>query len=328
MNMNGVLFELLDKVRELWEGEQKKPLKVSVMGQTGVGKSSLINALFNTNVPTDDIRPGTKKSREYLIKDAFGHELLFCDLPGIGESEQADEEYFPQYRQKLAESDIVIWAIHADSRSLTFDNQALRKTFETIEPTRQAELMRTMLFVLTKADLITPAPWVLSKVGIEGMFAPQGPTKKLLEQKALYFQNAFLLPYKDVTTSSTYHNGNFHVAHPRLLVEKHLVHYKGLLNKDDLATLKGLFPKHSDVFERLYESSQIIPCSSRFRYNLDLLMRVIIDKLATSSIGRFRNFHSGGTMGQMPFSEAREYQNIIVLDEARNRVFDLRAFEL
>lgn len=324
MQKNGVLTQLVDKVRELWEGEQRAPLKVSVMGQTGVGKSSLINALFNTNLPTDDIRPGTKKSRELLVEGTAGHQLLFYDLPGIGESEQADEGYFTEYRQKLLESDIAIWAIHADSRSLTFDSQALRRIFETIEQECQIKLMSKMLFVLTKADLLTPAPWVLSKLGNEGMFTAQHVTERLLEQKALYFQEAFLQPYKDVITSNTYHNGNFSATHPRLRFDKHLVYYQGFLSKEDLGLLKNQFTKHADVFDRLYDSSRIIPCSSRFRYNLDLLMRVITDKLSTSSIGRFKGFHTSGTMNQMPFITAKEYHNIIVFDEARNCVFDLR----
>jgi predicted GTPase len=61
MRKNGNLQKLLNLVCEIWNGEKKAPLKVSVMGQTGVGKSSLINALFNTKLDTDPVRPATSK---------------------------------------------------------------------------------------------------------------------------------------------------------------------------------------------------------------------------------------------------------------------------
>src|SRR5947209_15478153 len=85
-----------------------KPLTVSIMGQTGVGKSSLLNALFGTNLPTSDDRPCTKDITPVPLEGIFNDRLLFYDLPGIGEAEEPDELYLEEYRQMLLASDVAI----------------------------------------------------------------------------------------------------------------------------------------------------------------------------------------------------------------------------
>src|SRR5438128_12053669 len=86
----------IKRVREILSKEQYTPLKVSIMGQTGVGKSSLINALFNAHLKINPVRPTTKDiaAINVPVKNApQGTDLIFFDLPGIGESEQTDADY-------------------------------------------------------------------------------------------------------------------------------------------------------------------------------------------------------------------------------------------
>src|SRR6266705_567714 len=108
-----------------WDKLARQPLVVSIMGQTGVGKSSLINALFNTHFLTDPTRPCTKEIESITIEGKGERKITFNDMPGIGESEYADAAYLVQYREYLQKSDIVLWAIHADNRSIAFDKRAL-----------------------------------------------------------------------------------------------------------------------------------------------------------------------------------------------------------
>ena len=144
---------LVDRVKKILAQEEKKPLRVSIMGQTGVGKSSLINALFNTELNTSPTRQGTKRIEEIQVptEGRAGDKLLFYDLPGIGISKKADKKYLAEYEQKLVESDIVLWAIHCDSRSFSYDLDALDNLFASITTLSPSQLMRKMLFVLTKA---------------------------------------------------------------------------------------------------------------------------------------------------------------------------------
>src|SRR4051794_1312527 len=101
-------------VQELLEEEAARPLVVSVMGQTGVGKSSLVNALFGTDLMTGAVKPTTKQPQEIVTETELGHRLVFWDLPGLGEGGPVDDAYIDIYRRTLRDSDIAIWALHAD----------------------------------------------------------------------------------------------------------------------------------------------------------------------------------------------------------------------
>ncbi|MBD2447888.1 50S ribosome-binding GTPase [Nostoc sp. FACHB-152] len=313
-----------EEVEKILKEEETKPFIVSVMGQTGVGKSSLLNALFSANLPTSSVRPCTKNIERVTTRNSSGHELWFYDLPGIGESDEADAYYLEQYRQKLLNSDIVLWAIHADSRSVTFDLHALRKILSSFSKSQQVELMSKVTFVLTKVDLLASPPWILSKMGGYGVFVPAKPTRELLEQKASYYQEVFLKPYGQEIVSQTFNDSGFDVNEYPFHYDDYTVRYHGFLDKQTLENLKVRFPKHSNLFDRLYDNYQVIPCSSRFKFNLTQLMLVIVNKLGLNAIKRFKNLFEAKEMNQVSLLEAKNYSNIVVFDSNRRKViFDL-----
>jgi predicted GTPase len=299
------------------------PFIVAVIGQTGVGKSSLINALFNTNLKTDPVKPCTMAIEKVVVKGNQG-ELWFYDLPGIGESESADARYIEDYKQKLFEADVVLWCLHCDSRSVTFDVAALNKILVSFSAEKKAQLMSKITFVLTKADTLSHPAWILAKMdNTWGMFAPSKVTREILEKKAQYYQETFLLPYRHGIVSRTYNEGNFKIDDPRFSWDTYSIAFQGFMDEATLSQLKGKYPHYQEVFQRLYQNYQVVPCSSSFRFNLNKLMLVIVNKMGKEAIARFNNFLND-QLDKLPFAKAKEYSNLIVIDPNKNRkLFDL-----
>ena len=69
---------------------------IGIMGKTGVGKSSLCNALFHSDVcAVNTVEACTRQSQRVRLR--FGnHFLTLVDLPGVGESVTRDGEYIQQ----------------------------------------------------------------------------------------------------------------------------------------------------------------------------------------------------------------------------------------
>ncbi len=124
--------------------------KIGVFGVTGVGKSSLCNALFGSDVAAiSDVAACTRSPQEILIGEN-GRGLCLVDVPGVGERIERDEEYFALYKSLMPELDLVIWVIKADDRAYAVAERAYK---EIIKP--HAKRCPT-LFVVNQVDKINP----------------------------------------------------------------------------------------------------------------------------------------------------------------------------
>lgn len=124
---------------------------IGLMGKTGAGKSSLINALFQSSLsPVSDVSGCTRQAQRFSMT-MNNHTLTFVDLPGVGESLERDKEYHQLYRNLLPEFDLIIWVLKADDRAWSSDEQCYR--FLTEQCGYQPE---HFLFVLNQADKIEP----------------------------------------------------------------------------------------------------------------------------------------------------------------------------
>lgn len=317
--MNSKLEQVVDVVREQVRSAAAKPFVVSVMGTTGTGKSSLVNALFDAGLKTDAVRPCTKLVQTVPVDGTEGGRLLFHDLPGIGEAGVVDESYIEQYRAKLIESDVVLWAIHVDNRSVSFDQAALDRVLGD-DPQQRAALMSRLTFVLTKVDLLTPQPWIFAKDGDRGTFAAAAGTMKLLAEKEKYFQEAFILPHAADMESRTHHDGTFDIVEPGLTFDQHFVRYQGILSQTAAETLAERHPRYADVFHRLHDNYRVVSCSARLRFNLANLMFVVVNKLGPGAAVRFKRFTSGTALNEVSVAGARHFCNMIVFDQRREKV--------
>lgn len=101
-------------------------------GKCGVGKTSLLNRLFNMNWATDNAVACTKKLtfKTYSPLEFSPIQkipLRIVDTPGMGESEHADKIYFPHYVKTLSKVQQIIWVFQADTRDYKTDQEMIHK---------------------------------------------------------------------------------------------------------------------------------------------------------------------------------------------------------
>ena len=94
LSKGGVSKADKDKVfRKLDNEITGRPFKVAVIGQSGVGKSSTLNAVFGLNLPVSDIQEGTTEIIEKVFPMRDGFNLSIYDMPGLLQSRKRDNIY-------------------------------------------------------------------------------------------------------------------------------------------------------------------------------------------------------------------------------------------
>lgn len=87
--------------------------KIAFMGQTGRGKSTIMNALFGTEFKIDSVKECTtciNSSTFYNRDPTIPYEAYtIMDTPGIGASTDKDECYTPYYRHVLETANCIVW---------------------------------------------------------------------------------------------------------------------------------------------------------------------------------------------------------------------------
>lgn len=148
-------IKVTEKQREQIRSRLSKILnyepRIGVFGKTGVGKSSLCNALFGQDIcPISDIEACTRNTKEVIINlGTKGIKLI--DVPGVGENSERDEEYGKLYASLLPELDLVLWVIKADDRAMASDEKFYKNI---VKP--HIEDGKPFFFVVNQVDKIEP----------------------------------------------------------------------------------------------------------------------------------------------------------------------------
>ena len=127
--------------------------KIGVFGKTGVGKSSLCNALFGRELcPVSDVEACTRQPKDVLISmGEAGKGIVLVDVPGVGESRDRDNEYAKLYAKLLPELDVILWVLKADDRAFASDEEFYRNIVK-----HHIDDKKPFFFVLNQVDKIEP----------------------------------------------------------------------------------------------------------------------------------------------------------------------------
>jgi predicted GTPase len=137
-----------------------EPPTIGVVGVSGTGKSSTINAMFKTDLPISHVVACTKAFRDVNlhVNITTGHAkgegtvLRVVDAPGLGEDGRRDPEYLDMYLENLSRCDVVLWVMTARNRAVALDQLYLKKL---------EGFHDRMIFGINQIDIVEPMDWSL-----------------------------------------------------------------------------------------------------------------------------------------------------------------------
>lgn len=176
-----------DKVEEVYFEINKiltyEP-KVGVLGKTGVGKSSLCNALFGRDTArVDDVKGCTINPQEVFLPYAGEKGIKLIDCPGIGENDSLDQEYTMLYKSLVPQFDLVLWVVKADDRALADEERAYKNI---IRPNMKINL--PFIVAINQVDKMEPY-----KEWDSARSAPSSNQSKNIDEKVKIVQKLFNL---------------------------------------------------------------------------------------------------------------------------------------
>ncbi|WP_029318810.1 GTPase [Butyrivibrio sp. AE3004] len=150
------------ELKELIEGiENHRPPRFLLIGRTGVGKSSLINALSSSYVaPVSDVESCTSETKTYPCYDGERKIMDIMDSRGISESISTDERITAE-DQLLSDisdfnPDVVLFLLAATHRdNIDKDAEFLKKVKQKYLDINKVDV--PVLVVINKADEVQPS---------------------------------------------------------------------------------------------------------------------------------------------------------------------------
>lgn len=162
---------------------QKTKINIMIVGGTGVGKSSTINALFETEKAKvgQGVDPETKVIEKYEMDN-----LVLWDTPGLGDSKEEDRKHTEIIRRKLTETDedghllidLVLVIVDGSSRDLGSTYQLIN---DVVIPYYGKENSSRIIIAINQADIAMKG---LGHWDMENN-CPKPELEEFLEQKVL-----------------------------------------------------------------------------------------------------------------------------------------------
>ncbi|HAX85550.1 MAG TPA: GTP-binding protein HSR1 [Cyanobacteria bacterium UBA11370] len=136
--------------------DNEPPPRFAFIGETGVGKSSTLNALFNAGLDVSHIEACTQMVQGVEVSfnevEGVNGALVAYDMPGLGESQLKQKEHIALYEQVLKDVDVALWILDAQNRAIASVQQYLETELRAIHP----RLLEQMVIALNKVELVYP----------------------------------------------------------------------------------------------------------------------------------------------------------------------------
>lgn len=172
-------------LKNLFQLKEKK-INIMITGATGCGKSSTINALFNSEVAKVGV--GVDPETMEIVKYELGN-LILWDSPGLGDGKEADNRHAKNIIKKLSEVDsdgkalidLVLVILDGSSRDLGTSYELINNV---IIPNLGEEKDKRIIVAINQAD-----------VAMKGRYwdyennEPQQKLVDFLEQKVVSVKN-------------------------------------------------------------------------------------------------------------------------------------------
>ena len=132
------------------EAREAEPIRILVAGQTGAGKSSLVNALANAVEAAVDALPATARFTGYRLTHEGLPAALIVDSPGLTGADKLGPLI-----EAADDCDMMLWVCSAARAAREIDANALAaiRAHFAAEPSRRRP---PMLLVLTHIDNLRP----------------------------------------------------------------------------------------------------------------------------------------------------------------------------
>jgi len=180
--------QLLREIKKKINSIRTYTPKVGVFGDSGIGKSSLCNALFGKEEATiSDVAACTREPQEIFLKNAAGNGIILVDVPGVGENIARHEEYTDLYKSLLPNLDLVLWGVQSSSRSYQSSLDAYNKA--VLDSTAAPPI----LVVITQTDRISP-----SKEWNHEAFVPGKTQEQNIKDKIIDVSGHFKIPADNI----------------------------------------------------------------------------------------------------------------------------------
>lgn len=157
--MDGMTNKELHEVRQTLLADLRvNPPIIGVIGVSGTGKSSTINAMFETDLAISHTKACTKQFKatgmRLKIRDGVAKDekvsLVIIDAPGLGEDIRMDPIYIEQYHERLPDCDVILWVLAARNRAVCLDQMYLKEF---------AKYRDRIVFGVNQVDIVHPMNW-------------------------------------------------------------------------------------------------------------------------------------------------------------------------